>query len=149
MSLGAGQGRKKTKKREHFLHHTVARCICGRDFFASRPFELAGSASVDRKSSRCIERNPPFLSPLPSTRAHTSEGPEPAYHNVVSGYDVYKHQTEPFRLKYENKSLPQFQLAYETWGKLNAKKNNAVLIFTGLSASSHAKSQEVGEDLSI
>lgn len=31
-------------------------------------------------------------------------------------------------------------LAYETWGELNAAKNNAVLIFTGLSPSAHATS---------
>jgi homoserine acetyltransferase len=76
-------------------------------------------------------------------RAHSSEGPEPAYQKIVSGYETYKHENEPFRLKYNNKSLNQFDLAYETWGKLNAKKNNAVLIFTGLSASSHAKSHDV------
>jgi homoserine O-acetyltransferase len=80
---------------------------------------------------------------LISNRAHSLEGPEPAYQQVVSGYETYKHKNEPFRLKYNNKSLNEFQLAYETWGKLNAKKNNAVLIFTGLSASSHAKSHEV------
>ncbi|CAF4498621.1 unnamed protein product, partial [Rotaria socialis] len=73
---------------------------------------------------------------------HPSDGPEPAYHHVASGYQIYKHQHEPFKFKYNNKSLNQFQLAYETWGKLNAKKNNAILIFTGLSASSHAKSHE-------
>ncbi len=78
-------------------------------------------------------------------RAHSTEGPEPAYHQVVSGYEIYKHQNGPFPLKYNNKSLNEFQLAYETWGKLNAKKNNAILIFTGLSASSHAKSHEVGD----
>jgi homoserine O-acetyltransferase len=31
-------------------------------------------------------------------------------------------------------------LAYETWGKLNPARNNAVLIFTGLSPSAHAAS---------
>jgi homoserine O-acetyltransferase len=31
-------------------------------------------------------------------------------------------------------------VAYETWGKLNSKKDNAVLIFTGLSPSAHAAS---------
>ena len=39
--------------------------------------------------------------------------------------------------------LPKFQLAYETWGTLNEKKDNAILIFTGLSANSHAKSTKV------
>lgn len=82
-----------------------------------------------------------------SYRAHSSEGPEPAYHEVVSGYEVFKYRNGPFRLKHNNKTLEEYQLAYETWGQLNAKKNNAILIFTGLSASSHAKSHEVGGDL--
>lgn len=34
--------------------------------------------------------------------------------------------------------LPGFQLAYETWGRLAPERNNAILLFTGLSASSHA-----------
>lgn len=37
----------------------------------------------------------------------------------------------------------EFQLAYETWGKLNESKTNAILLFSGLSANSHAKSTEV------
>ena len=36
--------------------------------------------------------------------------------------------------------LPEFKLAYETWGKLNAARSNAVLIFTGLSPNAHAAS---------
>ena len=77
------------------------------------------------------------------------EGPEPAYHEIVSGYQTYKYQNGPFRLKYNHKSLDEFQIAYETWGQLNAKKNNAILIFTGLSASSHAKSHEVGQEITF
>lgn len=34
------------------------------------------------------------------------------------------------------------QLAYETWGKLNAARDNAILIFSGLSPSAHAASSE-------
>lgn len=37
-------------------------------------------------------------------------------------------------------------LAYETWGELNASKDNAVLIFSGLSPSAHAASSD--EDMS-
>jgi homoserine acetyltransferase len=36
--------------------------------------------------------------------------------------------------------LPEIYVAYETWGTLNADKSNAILLHTGLSASSHAKS---------
>lgn len=37
-------------------------------------------------------------------------------------------------------SLPEVQLAYETWGKRNALDNNSILLFTGLSPSAHAAS---------
>lgn len=36
--------------------------------------------------------------------------------------------------------LPECEIAYETWGELNEQKSNAILLFTGLSASAHAKS---------
>ena len=36
--------------------------------------------------------------------------------------------------------LPEVYIAYETWGTLNSDKSNAILLHTGLSASSHAKS---------
>ncbi len=36
--------------------------------------------------------------------------------------------------------LPGFEIAYETWGELNAGRDNALLLCTGLSASSHARS---------
>ncbi|CAF0991655.1 unnamed protein product [Rotaria sordida] len=84
--------------------------------------------------------NVPLISSI--RQEHSLNGSEPAYHHAVSGYQIYKYKNEPFRLKYNNKTLNEFQLAYETWGKLNAKKNNAVLIFTGTSSSSHAKSHD-------
>ncbi len=36
--------------------------------------------------------------------------------------------------------LESTTLAYETWGELNAKKDNGILIFSGLSPSAHARS---------
>ena len=65
-------------------------------------------------------------------------GPEPSYTNVVSGYHTYIHD-KPFPLDYGN-VLPSFQIAYETWGTLNGDQSNAILLHTGLSASSHAAS---------
>jgi homoserine O-acetyltransferase len=38
--------------------------------------------------------------------------------------------------------LREFDIAYETWGEINADKSNVVLLHTGLSASSHAHSTE-------
>lgn len=39
--------------------------------------------------------------------------------------------------------LREYDIAYETWGTLNKEKSNAILLHTGLSASSHAHSTEV------
>ena len=36
--------------------------------------------------------------------------------------------------------LPKVEIAYETWGELNADKGNVVLLFTGLSPSAHEAS---------
>lgn len=46
---------------------------------------------------------------------------------------------DPFRL-HRGGSLARAQLAYECWGELNATRSNAILLFTGLSPSSHAAS---------
>lgn len=70
--------------------------------------------------------------------AEDPDGPEPSYANVVSGYKTYHHPA-PMELDYGGE-LPEFDIAYETWGTLNADKSNAILIHTGLSASSHAAS---------
>ena len=60
----------------------------------------------------------------------------------MSGFQKF-HHPEPFKLRYNGGVLPQLDLAYETWGELNEAKDNAVLVFTGLSGSSHAKSHAV------
>ncbi len=39
--------------------------------------------------------------------------------------------------------MPEFNIAYETWGSLNSSKSNVILLHTGLSASSHAHSTEI------
>lgn len=70
------------------------------------------------------------------------DGPEPNYQSLnPNSYNVYKHQD---RFLFRNGGvLPEVEVAYETWGKLNESKSNAVLLFTGLSANSHAKSNQV------
>ena len=47
--------------------------------------------------------------------------------------------SEPFRL-YRGGTLPALRLAWESWGKLDEDRSNAVLIFTGLSPGAHAAS---------
>ena len=66
------------------------------------------------------------------------QGPEPAYEKVVSGYSTY-HHNEPITF-FHGGVLKEFKIAYETWGTLNQAKDNAILLHTGLSGSSHAKS---------
>ncbi|GMM32341.1 hypothetical protein DAMA08_050860 [Martiniozyma asiatica (nom. inval.)] len=68
-------------------------------------------------------------------------GPEPAYSKITKENVEIYHSKEEILLDYGG-SLPQFEIAYESWGRLNADKSNAILLHTGLSASSHAHSTE-------
>ncbi|KAJ3098152.1 Homocysteine synthase, partial [Phlyctochytrium bullatum] len=70
--------------------------------------------------------------------AAAEAGPEPAYGNIVSGFKVFR-SDRPFRFVHGG-SLPGFRIAYESWGEINEKKDNVILLCTGLSGSSHAKS---------
>ncbi|RHZ83472.1 hypothetical protein Glove_92g40 [Diversispora epigaea] len=111
---------------------------------SSSPLELPPSLPPQtiETNDKKIGSNPPLNFPcidniLFRTRS-LDGGPEPAYEKIVSGYSVY-HHTEPLLCDYGG-YLPKFDIAYETWGELNEKKDNAILIHTGLSGSSHAKS---------
>jgi homoserine O-acetyltransferase/O-succinyltransferase len=50
---------------------------------------------------------------------------------------LYVDLPSPFKLK-RGGLLTQAKLAYETWGTLNAARDNVVLIYTGMSPSAHA-----------
>lgn len=67
-----------------------------------------------------------------------SSGPEPSY---TSGVTLKYKCKDPLLLDWGG-VLPEFEIAYETWGKINADKSNVILLHTGLSASSHAHSTE-------
>ncbi|CAE6454505.1 hypothetical protein ACGC1H_000400 [Rhizoctonia solani] len=78
------------------------------------------------------------LTPQP-TADPSSTGPEPAYGRPQpTSYHTF-HSSKPLQLVYGD-VLPQFDIAYETWGQLNDTCDNAILLHTGLSASSHAAS---------
>ncbi len=66
-------------------------------------------------------------------------GPEPVYDRVASGYQTF-HSPLPFVCEWGG-ILPELSLAYETWGELSPARDNAILLHTGLSSSSHARSQ--------
>ncbi|MDE0886162.1 MAG: homoserine O-acetyltransferase [Myxococcota bacterium] len=65
-------------------------------------------------------------------------GPEPEYEKVVSGYETL-HSPEPFACEWGG-VLPELHVAWESWGELSPGRDNAILLHTGLSASSHARS---------
>ena len=81
------------------------------------------------------------ISASPSSSASSTSGPEPPYARPSpKSYKLYHHHS-PLDLVYTG-SLPSFDIAYETWGTLSPKKDNVILLHTGLSASSHAASTE-------
>lgn len=73
-----------------------------------------------------------------STRSLPS-GPEPSY---ATGEHLSWHSTDSLLLDWGG-VLPEFDIAYESWGRLDEAKSNAILLHTGLSASSHAHSTEI------
>lgn len=72
----------------------------------------------------------------PSRSPSELTGPEPLY---TTGAHKKFHSPEPILLDWGG-VLPSFEIAYETWGEVNGDASNAILLHTGLSASSHAAS---------
>lgn len=89
------------------------------------------SASLQQESQNAVER-------ARSSNASRQSGPEPSY---TTGAHQTFHSSKSLLLDWGG-VLPEFDVAYETWGTLNADKSNAILLHTGLSASSHAHSTE-------
>ncbi|KAI0172557.1 homoserine O-acetyltransferase [Hypoxylon sp. FL1284] len=67
-----------------------------------------------------------------------STGPEPTY--TTGATEIFRCK-DPLLLDWGG-VLPEFDIAYETWGEVNEDKSNVILLHTGLSASSHAHSTE-------
>lgn len=59
--------------------------------------------------------------------------------SVKKGATRYLHLAKTFRFA-SGGQIPRLDMAFETWGELNAERSNAVLILTGLSPSAHAAS---------
>lgn len=68
-----------------------------------------------------------------------SSGPEPSY---ATGKHLSWWSREPLLLDWGG-ILPEFGIAYETWGTLDPSRSNVILLHTGLSASSHAHSTDI------
>jgi len=70
----------------------------------------------------------------------TMSKPSPAT-TTREGATWILHSKAPF-LFASGGQIPGVEVAYETWGTLNAKRSNGVLILTGLSPNAHAASNE-------
>ncbi|KAL4241965.1 AB hydrolase superfamily protein [Abortiporus biennis] len=87
-------------------------------------------------------RKPTSESDPSSSSSSSNSGPEVPYSRPSpTSYKTY-HHTKPMELTYAL-PLPEFDLAYETWGTLSPNKDNVILLHTGLSASSHAASSDL------
>jgi homoserine O-acetyltransferase len=65
---------------------------------------------------------------------------------VELGEVVHLDLAEPFRAAYGGE-LPGIQVSYETWGELNAARDNAVLIIHPMTSDCHATGEFAGEPL--
>lgn len=118
--------------------------------FSSRQHARPFHGETPRKSTAAglaVASNPamafPCLDALETKSAtlaarSLASGPEPSY---TSGATLNYHCHDPLLLDWGG-VLPQFDIAYETWGQINSDKSNVILLHTGLSASSHAHSTE-------
>jgi homoserine O-acetyltransferase len=110
----------------------------------------AATSSPQEDSTFTASSNPQLSFPcLDNVEDRTREltgkrslsGPEPTY---TTGEHQTFHSAEPILLDWGG-VLPSFDIAWEAWGTLNADKSNAILLHTGLSASSHAHSTEANK----
>ncbi|KAE8268250.1 hypothetical protein A4X09_0g4100 [Tilletia walkeri] len=137
-----------------FCTSTLARSPATNNQKGKAPIPSVSFPCVDANESRTerLRAQAPALttgdSPRVGSQGQSAGGaqqhaavPEPAYANIVSGYDTFTY-TEPFLLDYGGLLPTGFTLAYETWGQLNEAHDNVILLHTGLSASSHAAATE-------
>lgn len=105
----------------------------------SQPPRRSGASSNPAMAFPCLDaletRSATLKDQFQRSRFDSS-GPEPSY--TVGATQLY-HCDEPLLLDWGG-VLHEFDIAYESWGQINADKSNVILLHTGLSASSHAHS---------
>ncbi|KAJ6781724.1 hypothetical protein PWT90_05221 [Aphanocladium album] len=113
--------------------------------FQTTALARSGAASNPAMAFPCLDametrsatlQNAAAAAAASATSSSRSTGPEPSY---TSGVTQVHRCREPLHLDWGG-VLPEFDIAYETWGELNADRSNVILLHTGLSASSHARS---------
>lgn len=100
------------------------------DASSNPPMSFPCLDAVESRSASLAQKIPQTVS------SRGPSGPEPSY---TSGETLSFHSDKSLLLDWGG-VLPQFDIAYETWGTLDGSKTNAILLHTGLSASSHAHS---------
>lgn len=132
-SLLSSKHRVQYLSQSHLLHFRSLHTSPAR---RSQSSQAAKDSSNPALSFPCLDAQEAKSEQLSARSLET--GPEPSY---TTGQHEKFHCREPLLLDWGG-VLQEFDIAYETWGQLNADKSNAVLLHTGLSASSHARSTE-------
>jgi len=104
----------------------------------SRPSQRSGAASNPAMAFPCLDALETRSATLKNEVRSRSDasGPEPSY--TAGAAQIY-HCEDPLLLDWGG-VLREFNIAYESWGQMNADRTNVILLHTGLSASSHAHS---------
>ena len=131
----------KALRNAPFLRARLGRLVCASIMFCRRLCPLSQHAKRARAGSMMRACRPlpmPRLMGAVRSLAVKVAEKEPEYHTGgnMEGYHTF-HRQAPYKLR-NGSELPELKVAYETWGHLNAKKDNAILLQCGMSASSHA-----------
>ena len=87
------------------------------------------------------------MAPTPKAESRRMDLPRPGQSPVAPGHAPLGHAPQsvalpdPFPL-YRGGAVHGARIAYESWGRLNEARDNAVLLFTGLSPSAHAAASD-------
>ena len=143
MSLSAVAARRATRIAIASPHHKLSRAALARAAYSTSPHSIPHFPCVEAhaaRESRLQSRAGAAISQSVSSDP-CETGPEPPYARPnPQSYQRFT-STKPLPLVYyPDNPLRNFDIAFETWGSLNADKSNAILLHTGLSASSHAAS---------
>ncbi|UNI18486.1 Homoserine O-acetyltransferase [Purpureocillium takamizusanense] len=118
----------------------AAASMPARGFHAAPARRSGASPSNPAMAFPCLDametRSQTLMAGRSSSTSSSGSGPEPSY---TSGATQTYHCKEPLELDWGG-VLPEFTVAYESWGEINADRSNVILLHTGLSASSHAHS---------
>ncbi|KAI0677368.1 homoserine acetyltransferase [Trametes maxima] len=144
--MNVGKGSTKALR---LLSKSPARAYRSHPIRTASQCSVPGPSNTDRPHFPCVDAHAARESRIRSSRSSSSassvpasSGPEPPYARPnPTTYKVYHHKS-PLPLVYAD-PLPAFDIAYETWGTLSPRKDNVILLHTGLSASSHAASTEL------